>query len=686
MYTVRLEALDGGWETCGQDRFPGVVPETVSVASNPAGHDTCSFQLKRDPDLIHPDLTAFTPCEIEEEGVLIFEGRVQETPSRSGGDDESITVNGRGWQYHLDDDVFERSWVHASLTDWQDTRSKPGVDLTVYRTSGQVEAGNGVIVLGWAQGADMQTGQRVGVTLDLREADAKRVVVELEHVNMVGNPFTIACVGHDLDDAGAAGASNGETYWSAGAPGSGFQGGSTTSPHRYVTIWLNRDSAPGAAGADRLYRIKSIKVFRQAAYESGNASVLKATDVLEDALPYAPLLSQDTSEIQATSFNIPDFAAAGLRTPREYGDAANAFHRYRLRLRPGKQLQFGPFPSAPKFKVGDWGGFTFEDTSANSGEEIYNRCVIEGTGPDGQPLRVSRYAAQLAGAPGDQVPSPAFPNPSAAVDATGWAVAFGSLTRDTGVFDSAPAGFALDPVGAETATTNASGTFVKGTFYRVTFRYRTQATAGKLGDHESPTFARFGDYLNRDYVTIQRAPYDTTWRTATMVWLPQADRSSGVQLQIQTPLLAGAEKFYFDSVFLEVVRPTLADRRGFLHTKILQVSNAIDADAAQQIADVFLQSHQRTPLRGTLAISPGAVRDFLTDEPIHPRRFANESGELLHLAHLIDPDTGAHGRDGVIAGVSGYDPDTEQAAVTIDSTRDNLEALLQRYAVVTGGT
>jgi hypothetical protein len=67
--------------------------------------------------------------------------------------------------------------------------------------------------------------------------------------------------------------------------------------------------------------------------------------------------------------------------------------------------------------------------SANSGEEIYNRCIVEGTGRDGQPLQVERYAGQQPGAVAfsEVVPSPSFSNPSFDTNTTGWS----GVTRDT---------------------------------------------------------------------------------------------------------------------------------------------------------------------------------------------------------------------------------------------------------------
>jgi hypothetical protein len=134
---VRLEALDGVWETCGVDRLRGLHPQGIQPTWNDWGPDGLSFQLHRDPGAIYPDLSAFTPCEVEIGGRVIWDGRVRETPS----DDNAISVQGLGWQYHLDDDTYERVYVHTRLTDWQDLRSYLGCRLDFCTQAGFVETG-----------------------------------------------------------------------------------------------------------------------------------------------------------------------------------------------------------------------------------------------------------------------------------------------------------------------------------------------------------------------------------------------------------------------------------------------------------------------------------------------------------------------------------------------------------------
>src|SRR3954462_11413581 len=92
---VRLRTLEGQWETVGADRLRGIVPEHFTADSDEYGPATCSFQLRRDPGAVHPDLTAFTRCRAWVDGLKCWSGRVKETPSQDG-DDRVINVAGEG--------------------------------------------------------------------------------------------------------------------------------------------------------------------------------------------------------------------------------------------------------------------------------------------------------------------------------------------------------------------------------------------------------------------------------------------------------------------------------------------------------------------------------------------------------------------------------------------------------------
>lgn len=387
--TVRLQALGGQWETCGADRAIGVRPDTLSLTSNSWGPDKASFNLVRQPIATWPDLGAYAPAEVEIGGVVVWKGRVLETPLKDGAE-RQVNVQCEGMQYHLDDDVYERAYVHAKLTDWRDVRSFPTAPLAQAITAGSVQTAQGSIVIGFGNGAVVPAGAAVAAVLDMGPYSlAKRVVLKFTnagvaaasglslYAKVMADPSELVSAGENiigpLDPATAA------------SP----KAGTAATPRRYLAIILYNEGGTVTLAADRMVKITGISVFAATAYETGNASILKASTVIPDALERATLLlSADHSLIQATTFNIPDFTLTKLSSPREAIEAANAYHNWVTKLDVLDRMIFAPRPSSPVVEIGAWAGSETEDASANSGAEIYSRAIVEGAGGDGTQLAV----------------------------------------------------------------------------------------------------------------------------------------------------------------------------------------------------------------------------------------------------------------------------------------------------------
>jgi hypothetical protein len=670
--TIRLLSLDGVWETVGADRCRGVRHEGLTASANRMGSDTCRFTLKRQPGGVFPDLTAFTPIEIINPfGTLVWTGRIKETPS-SDGDEFSIGVEGQGWQYHLDDDVYERTYVHARLSDWKDYRSSLDADLTHFTTVGRVESGDGAIVLGYPEGGGVvQAVTRCGVYLDLGpDSTAKRVVTEFENVATAGGAWTLFCKG--ADTAAELNSGLGETLWTRDPSfGSATDAFTFAAQYRFILIGMLRADVSTTLAADQTVRIRSAKVFRDPAYESGNASVLRAHHVIKDALPFAPLLSQDTSLIQDTSFNIPDMAATDDRKPREMMDAVNVLHNYKLKVREDLRLEFGPLPTVPKFRVGAWSGADFKDASKNSGDEIFNRDLVKGTGADGGPLKISRLA------PRDALAAAQPTNPGFEIDTSDWSVAAGTLTRDTTVFASG--------VASGRVTSNVAGSFRlnpnqlvaaarPGRHYEMRVRLRRTSAVSEIR-------------VRTEGADVLLSASEVSTSGFTEIAIPFVALTTGPTLTVsqgRAPATPSTTVLYIDEVQLWE-GSTLVDRRGFTRTHVDAMSQALVTDVGQQIADTFLATHRRTPLKGDItAKGRGGVRRWLGDASVPPSELLIHTGEIVHLANQVDPDTGALGRDAPMDSVTwGEDEDT--ASVTLDAQRDNLAALVARYALVGGG-
>lgn len=686
---IRLKALDGTWETAGRDRFPAVVPESLTYTYNEWGPDTANFTLRRQPGDLHPDLSAFTDVEIEVGGVKTWTGRVKETPTREGSDFQ-IAVVAEGWQYALDDDVYERTYVHSNLNDWQDIRSSPFADLTRFAAGAEVSNDNGVIVLRYPNGqpvtqngAGAGGGTAVGVRLDLGPGNAaKRVVLEFENLNFAATFYTLSITGSDRDTGGHwdSTAEQAAQVDPAGAGASPLAGTFTT-PRRYVNVFLFRSGASGTESADRGIRIKAIKVFTDAAYESNGGSIFRAHHGIRDAVDTAAWQLTRTG-VEDTSFNIEEFVMSGAKTPREVITALNSYHDYLTYVDVEKDVKFRPKPSAAKLLAGAAAVFT--DASANSGEEIYNKARVEAHGPDGQPIRVTRHAAESLVLSGERFA--AFPNSDFTTDLSSWTIS-GPLVRDTAQFFTSPASARIDGPANPRAHTTLTGTFLRGVAYQV--KFVVKATAGDIvaisavlgsgwntnfGDNE---FGLGGD-ANRFFSGFRML--DGNWNQWSVGWVPKATYTGTVKFGFEVSTFTADA--WIDAFTIESVEATILDRRGIFRTKILPVQSRLTETAATQIADIYLQGHRTTPMKGTLSVPALYGLTTMTGEPVPPAEVGLYNGELIRLGHLIDPDTGGLGRDGRLVG-GAYTHADRQFEAQIDNRRGNFEAFLERLAVVT---
>ena len=846
---VRLQAMDGAWETCGVDRRAGITPEGIQLASNDWGNDTASFTLRRAPNALWPDLAAFTPVEIEIAGVTVWEGFISQTPTTDA-DGGSVNVQCKGWQYHLDDDSVERTWVHSRLADWQEPKNFQTTSLTAFPLGSTVQASEGVITVGWAKGATIQANTYAAVILDLGpEATAQQIAVSWT-VPTGGNYSTTAnmkVVARSSDSlktihVDSAPTTPQSSAWpqAMGANGSSTSAyGTFANPSRYVLLGVQFVGTTNTISSDYLIQFTSIQVFTSSpkrwtgtitstngsvsasytntggttltagmqisasgvrvgttalvvsgsnvtlsvpatgatgASASGLVNGVVASDVVNDVVDYAPLLDQSGTYVYPTTFAVPHLAAdGGGRSPREYITAVNSYHNYVSKVGPGRKFIFSPRPATPSTVVGNWGGSAFSDASANSGDEIYSKVVIEGTGPDGQAVRSFRYAGATAGGAlmVSDITSATVANPDFEVNANNWYMSPNSklpitypglfLRQNTTLLAGSYTGaWQPPPLDSSVGNTHLTGSLNAGYTFKAGTAYILSMLVQPDVDGHFPT-VRFGDLATS-------GNYGTTWakttygdqqvRQVSVAWVPTVDTvSSAVAAttitqastnnQIKVASTAGISvgqwvvangvptkavvtavntstltvtlsatvsvpasyvsnnynqvyfgnvairlydnnmvtetatgNLYFDSITVGVSRSTMPDRRGFTRTKRLRLEASTTETAAAQIADVFLGAHMSTPLKGDLTVTNGGVRDYFSGAALHPSQLLLKTSEIMHFSNRINPDSGAYGRDGVIAAVS-YDHSNQSAQVSIDNQRNRFEKFLSRLAVVT---
>lgn len=671
--TIRAQALGGKWETIGADRAAGVWFEGLQSAADGWGSSSVTFTLRRSPGLPWPDLSAFTPIDVEVAGVPVWSGRVADTPTELGRSGRAISVTCEGWQAHLDDDMYLRNYVHTSLTDFVDLRSILAEDLNVNWTAGAVTVDQGVITLSIPKGYNNTGGanRRVGVVVDLGPYRTfTRGILTYTSSN---NDSGASLIGQSSDKPQCNGLAptdwDGSSAFSVlnNAGASGTLRWTTAAPRRYFQVF-QQWSFNGTSGVDQWFKITGIWLFYTTAYESGDASILKASDVVKDAVgaTTCPLLSTDQSQITATSFNIPSFSPGEAQTPRANWLAVDAYHDWIKQIDVYRRPVYRAKPTAPMFEIGAWSPATIADQSANSGEEIANRVLVAGSTPDGQALTDSR-----------QQPRGADTIPSSTTAAANW------VGTPTPTFNGGTVTWTWVPTGGFQTITSTipnsleaggSGPIRAERTYIFTIVFNGSTTVGGS--------ISIGSAVNGDSAFNS---FPSGASAQTIVWRPKTDYA--VAPLIITSGGGGTISWQGKEALISDVGVTLADRRGFRRSRALALSNPLPADlvAADIIADTWLTDHKTTPFKGTVSnVGAASIRDARSGAYVPPDRLLLHVGELVRFSHLVDPDTGALGREGRLIGVA-YDHGSDSATLTIDNTRASFDALMARLASVQGG-
>lgn len=389
--TVRLRALDGTWVVLGTGEARGIGAQGLRLSANDWGPDDCAFTLQRSPLRAWPDLHALNRCEVEIAGSVVWGGRVWAVPGASGRE-QTLSVQGQGAQHHLDDDLIRRWYVHPRLTEWADVRGHIDARVDRFTPAAQVMSEDGHAVFGWPKGALVPGLGAAGVLLDLGpHRTAARIAFEWQSVGEMTPNYGLYARGVDspgdlltagaISDAVAYGSLSNDQFIRTGI-------GTFGPPRRYLAIFLYNGGAEGTTSADRQVRVRAVRVFSSGAWESGGESAVTADDVVRDVKDGAPLLAETSHLIEPTAFVLPDLAPPSWQSPRAYIEEINAYHDHLVGVDARWQLYFRPRPTAPVICAGEWSGAAMSHTAISSGEELYDRVLVEGSGPDGKPLEL----------------------------------------------------------------------------------------------------------------------------------------------------------------------------------------------------------------------------------------------------------------------------------------------------------
>ena len=680
--TVRLEVLNGVWETCGAGRALEVLPESVSFGANEWGPDKASFTLRRNPWGVWPDLLAFTPVEIEVGGVVCWEGRTGETPIKAGAE-QQINVQAEGWQYHLDDDVYKRMYVHSTLSDWKDVRSNPDANLAGWAAAPQVQAESGAIVLTIPKGTTVGPSSEepaVGVFLELPDY-AKYVVVRGEATGPDGYGTEVFVRAGANVNEGTAVSKVGIILDGSGAPLGFNMAAEVTGSPAFLVIYAGVITSELVDVAeDVTWRLRIVEVFTECttdgwgtdsneiaielkagdAYGSSEGSQLNASIVAQDAIERATLLlSKDYTQINAAHddvFPIPSLVMSSFQTPRQMIEAVNAYNNWTAMIDTQRRLVYQKRPAEPLLEFGAWSGEESEDTSAGEGSEIFNRVIVEGTNAEGVPVSYVYLATQFALEEGKEPEEPR------------WKSEFGSR-------------FEVSGTSTESATKPTEGDAQAGTSYLLRAQGKINGSGAGTGGPSRPHRLEviwLGATATLNFAAATEEAFELVVGVPALA-APVVEPPIEVRLTNFTQ--AGTATAQIEHITITAKEPTLVDQRSFSRTKTIQVSNVLTEALAQKLAQTYLDGHADTPYGGSLTAKVGSVRRLLGGQRVHPSLLCQSVQELIRVSHAIDPDTGGVGRDGRIAAVE-YTHADQSATVTLNSRLQNFEALMARLAIV----
>jgi len=176
---VHVQRTDGSWDILGQSVARGIQPEDPDLQVDDHGPKTASFNLRRSPGALWPDVRKYAKVLIQVAGLDVWGGRIADTPVRSSGD-TVMSVQCEGAQAHLDDDVYERKYIVTDLSAWQDRRSNlaTSVGSGAHCAAGQVSNDGGLMLM-FPDDASVAANDDCGVMLDMGPGgSAARIVYE----------------------------------------------------------------------------------------------------------------------------------------------------------------------------------------------------------------------------------------------------------------------------------------------------------------------------------------------------------------------------------------------------------------------------------------------------------------------------------------------------------------------------
>ena len=127
---------------------------------------------------------------------------------------------------------------------------------------------------------------------------------------------------------------------------------------------------------------------------NAKTGVLTTSTVVSDIITKGTSLTPNIPT--PTSLVLPEITTDGYKTPRDMIEQLNSYHGWITRVDEQGNFTFKATPTTPLFEMGSWSGYEFNDQAASSGQDIYNRVIVEAQDAYGSPLRVAITSSTIA--------------------------------------------------------------------------------------------------------------------------------------------------------------------------------------------------------------------------------------------------------------------------------------------------
>lgn len=659
--TILIQTIDTTWRPLDSSLGGTVIPESIQFESlERGGASTASFSIKRNTTAPWSDLAPFTPVVIQLGGSNVWRGRIMRTP-KSVSESHVWNVECEGIYQHLADDVADTGYVHAGWGGWVDVRERHTDNLF----DGAYDVVVGEFGYTWVRmpvGNSAASGRSGGVIFD---AGPNGGIERMVLTYIGGGGTNMALVGRSGNTVGGTD----ESFTIDATPiatGSTTYSRTFTAPRRYVRIFAQASGGTLTGATDTWVRLDQILLFTDANYESGNASILVQSDIVKNELAAsAPLISADDSLIDTTSTVIPHFWPDGFQTIQERLDSVRLFDTEQFRLSNDfdpKAILTAPVSTPEWVYDSATDGGSFDNASANDGQEIYNVAL---------PVFDAEISGRIATRYRSVANTQAFTNPDFEGGTTNWTAG----TNTTIAASTTVSHEQAQSLRLTASTTTSSVRAYSSTFDDAFQLYKTYRIGIWVYAAQTTTSIQLVAAYNNPVIGFPSNVSSTLKNPGSSKWyyLEVAMLSDGSAPTVSVYFYGSYTATtvgYIDEASCTLGADSVIDKRGFNRVHIME-SEISTTTAAAALSSAFLEATNTPPFKGSLT-TRGFLRTYATGMPVPVGMV--QAGDRIMMLDEYDPTTGSYGRIGLISRVA-YSHDDQEIQMDIDSDSEILSEL-----------